>query len=197
MTFDDLLLLILALFVFVLVLCAPRQCHATNRYDGLIKKYASRFFGQEWAQENWQVIKAQIHQESSFRPTARSRHGATGLMQTMPATGRRIAKELGIKHVPTDPESSIAMGCCYDAKMSRMFDEERGWENIRFMLSAYNAGPGRIIHAQNQAEQCDRCTNKWECIKRFVPRETMFYVERIHEYYLEYVAYGMVLEIRQ
>ena len=48
------------------------------------------------------VVRAIIHAESSFNPKARSRVGAQGLMQLMPATARRFGVEL-------DPESEVVV----------------------------------------------------------------------------------------
>ena len=47
------------------------------------------------------VMAALIAQESTFEPHARSVANAWGLMQVVPATGRRIARQLGMKNFST------------------------------------------------------------------------------------------------
>lgn len=65
---------------------------------------------------------------------ARSKAGAIGVMQTMPAT----AKMLGIKD-PTDPEQSIEGGIRYLAQLGKQFKGDP-----RLTAAAYNAGPGNV-----------------------------------------------------
>ena len=54
------------------------------------------------------IVKAVIQVESSFRPRARSRKGAMGLMQLMPKTARQYEARN-----PYDPESNIQAGTQY------------------------------------------------------------------------------------
>lgn len=79
--------------------------------------------------------------ESGFDPNARSRVGATGLMQLMPATAAEAASELGMdeytEEMLTVPEINIRLGCYYLSKMLSEFG------SVKNTLSAYNAGPGR------------------------------------------------------
>lgn len=87
------------------------------------------------------LTAAVIFCESGFDPSARSRVGAVGLMQLMPATAAEAAEELGIEgyaeEMLLDPEINIRLGCYY---LSQMYKEFGSVKNI---LSAYNAGPGR------------------------------------------------------
>jgi hypothetical protein len=64
---------------------------------------------------------------------ARSKAGATGIMQLMPKT----AKELGVN--PNVPEENIYGGVKYLAKLGKMFDNDP-----RLVAAAYNAGPGNV-----------------------------------------------------
>ena len=87
-------------------------------------------------------MAALILQESTFDAGALSRAGARGLMQVMPATGRRIARAKGQRFRRTaliDPGTSLDFGTHYLRQMSDRFDGA-----IEKVLAAYNAGPHRV-----------------------------------------------------
>jgi soluble lytic murein transglycosylase-like protein len=79
-------------------------------------------------------IRAIIHAESAFNPLARSRKGAMGLMQLMPAT----AKDMGVFD-STDPEQNINGGVRYLASLLQTFNG-----NEMLAAAAYNAGAGAV-----------------------------------------------------
>jgi soluble lytic murein transglycosylase len=88
------------------------------------------------------LVAALILQESSYQADARSRAGARGLMQVMPATGRRIARAKGVRFkrpALNDPETSLDFGTHYLRQMS-----ERYAGAVEKVLAAYNAGPHRV-----------------------------------------------------
>ncbi len=84
------------------------------------------------------LIRAVIHAESAFNPKARSKVGAIGLMQLMPAT----AKELGVKDA-YNVEQNILGGSQYLAYLLDRFDND-----IELACAAYNAGPTTVTKYQ-------------------------------------------------
>jgi soluble lytic murein transglycosylase-like protein len=80
------------------------------------------------------LFDALVASESGYDPKARSRVGALGLTQLMPAT----AKEMGVTN-PLDPIENLRGGAAFFAKMLDRFGGDP-----RLALAAYNAGPGAV-----------------------------------------------------
>ena len=86
------------------------------------------------------LIYAQMHQESSFKLKALSYKGASGLMQLMPATARR----LGVTNI-YDPKQNIEGGVKYMRMLLDMFGQD-----VNLALAGYNAGEGAVMKYGNQ-----------------------------------------------
>ncbi len=86
------------------------------------------------------VIYGVMRRESLFDPMARSRVGALGLMQLMPATAKSVAKSLGLKKLKRADilkiENNINLGTQYFRSVMNRFDN-----NVSLAAAAYNAGP--------------------------------------------------------
>lgn len=85
------------------------------------------------------LIYAQMHQESSFKLKALSHKGASGLMQLMPGTARR----LGVSNI-YDPKQNIEGGVKYMRMLLNMFNQD-----VRLALAGYNAGEGAVMKYGN------------------------------------------------
>jgi len=89
------------------------------------------------------IAAALIRQESMFEARITSPVGARGLMQIMPATGRRLAESVGIE--PWEPESlyhpeiNVHLGTHYLARHMESYDG-----SLPSVFSAYNAGSHRV-----------------------------------------------------
>lgn len=81
------------------------------------------------------LVDAVAWQESRYKPHARSRTGAIGVMQLMPDT----ARQLGVRN-PHDVEQNVTGGTAYLRQQL-----ERFGNNVPLALAAYNAGPGAVI----------------------------------------------------
>jgi len=81
------------------------------------------------------LIYSQMHQESSFKLKALSNKGASGLMQLMPATARR----LGVTNI-YDPRQNIEGGVKYMRMLLDMFGQD-----VNLALAGYNAGEGAVM----------------------------------------------------
>ncbi|GAA5005764.1 lytic transglycosylase domain-containing protein [Pseudoluteimonas lycopersici] len=90
---------------------------------------ASRDYGVDEA-----VIRAIIHAESAFRPTALSRVGAQGLMQLMPATARRF----GVSD-SYNAAQNIQGGVQYLAWLLKRYGGD-----LKLAAAGYNAGEGAV-----------------------------------------------------
>lgn len=89
------------------------------------------------------VAYAISRQESGFDARARSHAGALGLMQLMPETARRIAREVGVSHstarLTSDPAHNVTLGAYH---LDELIAEYNGSYILTFI--AYNAGPRRV-----------------------------------------------------
>ena len=89
--------------------------------------------------EAW--LYAIIRQESRFMPEARSRVGATGLMQLMPATARWVARQIPVPAfrpaMLAQPDVNVQMGTYYFKRVLAELGDPV------LAATAYNAGPGR------------------------------------------------------
>jgi len=88
------------------------------------------------------LIAALVAQESTFTAEIRSSANARGLMQVMPATGRRYARKLGLSRFTTaslsQPETNVRIGVQYFKDLMDQFGA------AHYALASYNAGEARV-----------------------------------------------------
>ena len=112
--------------------------------------------------------------ESLFMRDIRSSAGAIGVMQILPETGRRMARELKQPYAGratlTDSASNIRLGTMYLRKMFDRFDQNRV-----LATAAYNAGPLNVEAWLPDDNQID--ARIW--IENIPYNETRQYVRRV------------------
>ena len=105
--------------------------------------------------------------ESALQPKAKSKVGAGGLWQFMPATGKQykldITTYVDERH---DPIKSTEAACHYMMNMYEIFGD---WSLV---LASYNCGPGNVSKAIRRS---GGKTDYWE-IRKFLPQETANYL---------------------
>jgi hypothetical protein len=107
---------------------APPQPTLTvdSRYEPIIQRVAAE------KGVDPTLVRAVIQVESGYQPRARSNKGAVGLMQVMPATGRRY----GISNL-YDPSANIRAGVTHLKTLLDRFP-------LALALAAYNAGEATV-----------------------------------------------------
>jgi soluble lytic murein transglycosylase len=130
-----------------------------------------------------------IRQESVFTADIRSKAGALGLMQVMPATGRTLyRKETGGKGRPDlrDPAENVRLGAVY---LRDLLAEFQG--DTAAAVAAYNAGPGRVRSWKRAAAGAPLD----EFLESIPITETRVYVKRVLYFQGAYAAlYGLPLD---
>jgi soluble lytic murein transglycosylase len=133
-------------------------------YGSHIEKYAART-GLDSG-----LVAGLIRQESLFQTAAVSRRGACGLMQVLPSTGRRLARQEKIGYSRArlfDPEYNLRLGT---AHLRKVLDE---LGSLEAALAAYNAGEHRVVAWQ--AER--RFAEPGEFVESIPLTETREYVQ--------------------
>lgn len=89
------------------------------------------------------LLHALTYVETGYRPQARSRAGAVGLMQVLPATARRFGVKDGRRLV--QPEACVQAGAGYMKWLLERFDND-----LTLAVAAYNAGEGAVERFGNR-----------------------------------------------
>jgi soluble lytic murein transglycosylase len=132
------------------------------------------------------LLFAMMRQESRFRETIVSPAGAIGLLQIMPATGRKLAADAGWDaYRPEwlyDPITNIDLAVRYVEKLSKMF--EGRWYAV---AASYNAGE----HVVSEWLKQRKSLLEEEFIEEIPYQETREYVMKVYANWKAYqVIYG-------
>jgi membrane-bound lytic murein transglycosylase MltF len=157
---------------------------------GFFKKYGEQY------QVDYLLMAAQGYQESGLDQNVKSRVGAIGVMQVMPATG----KELKVGDI-TKTEANIHAGVKYMRFMVDQYFKDEPMDKLNkglFTFASYNAGPGRVRQLRREAAKRGLDPNVWfgnveQIASERIGRETVTYVSNIYKYY---IAYRLVAEER-
>ena len=134
---------------------------------------------------------------------AHSWAGAMGLMQIMPATAAHLGLPMEMIH---DPQSNIAAAARFMAELQGKFADVDPSQRVFFALACYNGGYWHIRDAMALARKYGRNPGSWADVSEFVlklsipefyqdpvvkhgymrGRETVDYVERIRQRWMQY-----------
>lgn len=150
---------------------------------GLFEKYGDKYGFDPL------MITAQGFQESGLDQMRRSRVGAIGVMQVMPATGKSL--KVGDIH---KLEPNIHAGVKYMDHMAEVYFSDPAIDPVNrtlFCFAAYNAGPSRISRLRKVAAARGLDPNVWFdnvelVVAEKVSHETVQYVVNISKYYVAY-----------
>lgn len=125
------------------------------------------------------VLLAITRQESAFNPAAISPVGARGLMQLMPGTARRTARDIRVP-IPSlqeilYPPVNIQIGSYHFRELLDEFDD-----HTILALAAYNAGSTRVHRWIKEQEATGMDTRIW--IETIPFHETRSYVKNVLAY---------------
>ena len=140
-----------------------------SSFDHYFKEYALLI---NW---DWRLLASIAYQESRFLNDRISWAGAAGLMGLMPGTAEAFGLNADEIH---KPEKNIKASVGFIRRLNKMFDEiENENERIKFILAAYNAGPGHITDAQALAEKNGKNPYIWTDVEEFLK------LKNLPEYY--------------
>jgi membrane-bound lytic murein transglycosylase MltF len=146
---------------------------------------------------DWLMLAAQGYQESRLDQDVKSRVGAIGVMQVMPATGQ----ELGVGDI-RQIENNIHAGTKYLRQILDRHFADAQFDDLNrclFAFASYNAGPARVAGLRREAQRRGLDPNVWfdhveQVAAEQIGQETVRYVGNIFKYY---VAYQLVVEQQQ
>ena len=137
------------------------------RYEEWIRKYSEK------AGVDPYLAMGLILQESYYDPKAKSRVGATGLMQLMPPTAKEISGRLRVPFGASrleNPEVNIQLGTYYLKTLINTFGG-----NTSLAVASYNGGQGNVMKWRRAAP-----TRPLDELLESIPfPETRNYVKRV------------------
>ncbi|MGA0531325.1 lytic transglycosylase domain-containing protein [Hansschlegelia sp. KR7-227] len=127
------------------------------------------------------VVHAIARQESAFNPKAVSHANARGLLQLLPTTAARTAKNAGVafdaRRLTTDAAFNAQLGAAHLGELARDFDG-----SYVMVFAAYNAGASRVTQwVQRYGDPRKPDVDPVDWVERIPFTETRNYVQRVME----------------
>lgn len=127
------------------------------------------------------VVHAIARQESAFNPKAVSHANARGLLQMLPATAARTAKNSGVafdaRRLTSDAAFNAQLGSAHLGELARSFDG-----SYVMVFAAYNAGSSRVVEwIQRYGDPRKSNVDPVDWVERIPFSETRNYVQRVME----------------
>lgn len=122
------------------------------------------------------LVWALVRQESAFHPKAQSGAGAKGLMQVLSSTAVYVTKDRRFGSDKTalfETEDNLETGQKY---VSYLMEKPYIGDNLFFLATAYNAGPGNLYKWQKSTKYND---DPLMYIEAIPARQTRIYIERV------------------
>lgn len=128
-----------------------------------------------------EIAMSIARRESELSPTAISPAGARGLMQVMPATARKVAKDIGVSYskarLTSDWRYNAQLGTAYLGGLLEIFEG-----SYILAFAGYNAGPHRAeAWIEEFGDPRDSLVDQVNWIEHIPYRETRNYVMRVME----------------
>ena len=165
---------LLTALLFIVLIVLSCNFYVTKKYpttySDSVKKYSEEF------NIDKNLIYAVIRCESGFNKDSKSKKGAIGLMQIMPATQNYIMNEECDSVSLYNPDNNIMVGVKYLRYLFNKFNDEV------LVLSAYNAGEGNVIKWLNNTDYSPDGVK----LKNIPFEETQNYVKRVQSSKLIY-----------
>jgi membrane-bound lytic murein transglycosylase F len=146
---------------------------------------------------DWRLLASLIYEESNFHLGQVSSRNASGLMQLMPET----AKKMGMDSIAS-PVQQLSAGVKYIRHLDDQLPEEisNPIERIKFILAAYNVGIGRILVARTKAKKYGKDPNKWDrnveyYLLRRSKKDPYAKNDSLSEFPADYTTEGFVADI--
>jgi membrane-bound lytic murein transglycosylase MltF len=163
---------------------------------GYFQRYADQY------DFDWLMVAAQAYQESRLDQSVRSRVGAIGVMQILPATA--ADPNVGIPDIEV-LENNIHAGTKYLRFMRDRYFADDGLDDLNATLlsfAGYNGGPNRIARLRDETAQLGLDPNVWFdnvelVVSKRIGRETVQYVSNIYKYYVAYRLIADRIQLRE
>jgi membrane-bound lytic murein transglycosylase MltF len=137
------------------------------------------------------MLAAQGYQESQLDNSLRSKAGAVGIMQMLPATAKD--PNVDIANIEALENNIHAAAKYLRFMMDTFFPDAKmdSFNRTMFAFASYNAGPARIAKLRRQAASRGLNPDQWfgqveRVVAEKIGRETVQYISNILKYYVVY-----------